>query len=70
MSVDLSEFLTGVSSCTVKSEAMAPELKGETHPVDALANLLKACTPSWQIYIAAFDVAQWLNPKGAVFLYP
>lgn len=57
-------------SCIVKSEAMAPELKGETHPVDALANLLKACAPSWQIYIAGFDVTQWLKLKGVTLLYP
>ncbi len=36
MSVDLR--ISDVSSCTVKSEAMAPELKGETHPGDVLAN--------------------------------
>lgn len=54
--VNLWEFLIDSSSCTVKFEATAPELKGETHPVDALANLLKACTQSPQSYLAAFDV--------------
>lgn len=51
----------------MKFEATAPELKGETHPVDALANLLKVCTQSPQIYLAAFDVTQRLKPKGATF---
>lgn len=51
----------------MKSDAAAPELKGETHPVDASANLLKARTQSLQIYLATFAVTQRLKPKGKSF---